>query len=246
MDQHETTYPVPQAVAGPDHLDAVARLHRLEKAHTRAGDELAAARRRLPAREVDGTLPLAGPDGPVTLLDAFQGRRQLVAYYFMWHRAEHASEVCEGCTFYTSQLRELAHLHSRDTTFAVLCQGPFPESDRYREFMGWEVPWYSALESRDELLAGREIGMFYLVCYVRSGDRVFETYYTSGRGVEAMDNSYGLLDLTVYGRQEPWEDSPAGWPQAWGANGGHPYRLDGRPISQWARLTDGRSDSLVP
>ncbi|WP_026877028.1 DUF899 family protein [Jiangella gansuensis] len=226
------------------------QLRTREKAHSREGDAIAAARRRLPMVEVDAGSALVGPNGPTTLLDAFDGRRQLIAYYFMWHEGATTAEVCEGCTFYTGQVRELSILHSRDTTFAVLCQGPYQESVRYRDFMGWDVPWYSAQESVGELLAGRQVGMFYLVCYLRSGDRVFETYSTSGRGVEAMDNSYRLLDLTVYGRQELWQDSPAGWPQPWSnpnleeSKGGHPhpYRLHGRPIAQWARLEAGRSD----
>jgi hypothetical protein len=88
-------------------------------------------------------------------------------------------------------------------------------------------------------------GLFHLVCYVRDGDRVFETYWTTGRGVEAMDYSYALMDLTVYGRQERWEDSPAGWPQPWPVDG-HTTRIDGRPIAQWPRLAAGRSDDLGP
>jgi predicted dithiol-disulfide oxidoreductase (DUF899 family) len=212
-----------------------------EKAHTREGDAIAASRRRLPMVEVDANLTLTGPDGPVTLLEAFEGRRQLIGYYFMWHPGCSAADVCEGCTFYTGQLRELSVLHSRDVTFAVLCQGPYEESVRYRDFMGWDVPWYSAQESVAELLAGRQVGLFHLVCYVRDGDRVFETYWTTGRGVEAMDNSYGLLDLTVYGRREPWEDAPEGWPEPWT---GHPYRMNGRPIAQWGRLAAGHSDYL--
>ena len=79
--------------------------------------------------------------------------------------------------------------------------------------MGWDMPWYSAQASLGALLAGRQIGLFHLVCYLRDGDRVFETYWTTRRGVEAMDYSYALMDLTVYGRQETWEDSPPGWPQ---------------------------------
>lgn len=221
------------------------RLRLREKAHTREGDAIAAARRRLPMVEVDPDQELVGPDGSVTLLDAFEGRSQLVAYYFMWRNGRPAEEQCEGCTFYTGQLRELAHLHSRDTTFAVLCQGSYAESVRYRDFMGWDLPWYSAEPSLDSLLVGREIGLFHLVCYVRDGDSVFETYWTNGRGVEAMDNSYGLLDLTVYGRREPWEDSPPGWPQPWGSEGGHVYRLNGRPIAQWARVEAGHSDDLT-
>ena len=223
------------------------QLRAREKTHTREGDAIAAARRRLPAVEVDADLTLVGPNGPTTLLAAFEGRSQLVAYYFMWHHPSSAADVCEGCTFYTGQVRELSILHSRDATFAVLCQGPYSESIRYRDFMGWDMPWYSAEESVAELLVGRQIGMFYLVCYVREGDRVFETYSTSGRGLEAMDNSYGLLDLTRFGRQEPWEDSPEGSPQEWGSESGnpHPYRVNGRPIAQWTRLSAGHQDPLA-
>ena len=148
----------------------------------------------------------------------------------------------EGCTFYTSQVRELSFLHSRDVTYAVFCQGPYEESARYGDFMGWEMPWYSAEDSLDTLLVGRRVGMMHIVCYLRQGSKVFETYWTTRRGVEAMDNSYRLLDLTVYGRQERWEDSPAGWPQ-WPERE-HPYRTDGRPIVQWPRLKAGYSDDL--
>jgi predicted dithiol-disulfide oxidoreductase (DUF899 family) len=113
-----------------------------EKAHTRESDAIAAARRRLPMVEVNAGTPLIGPRGPLTLLDAFEDRRQLIAYYFMWHIGHSAADQCEGCMLYTSQVRELGLLDSRDVTFAVLCQGPYQESVRYREFMGWDVPWY--------------------------------------------------------------------------------------------------------
>lgn len=225
-----------------------------EKTHTREGDAIAAARRQLPMVEVEAGLELIGPRGSTSLIEAFEGRRQLIAYYFMWNPGRPAPEQCEGCTFFTSQVRELAYLHARDVTFAVLCQGrncavegaepqaSYDESLRYRDFMGWDVPWYSAQPSLDALLIGRRPGLYHLVCYVRHGERVFETYWTTGRGVEVMDQTLGLLDRTVFGRQEPWEDSPDGWPrdadyQSW--------RRNGRPISQWSRLEAGRDDSLV-
>jgi predicted dithiol-disulfide oxidoreductase (DUF899 family) len=213
-----------------------------EKAHTREGDAIAAARRRLPMVEVDATTRLVGADGPVPLLDVFEGRTQLVASYHMWHTGRTAADQCEGCTFFTGQVLELSYLHSRDVTFAVFCQGPFEESSRYRDFMGWEAPWYSVPgESLDSLVAGRAFGM--KACYLRQGDRVFETYWTTGRGVEAMAPSYGLLDMTVYGRQEIWEDSPGGWPQGFRTDGDQ-FRLDGRPTSQWSRLAAGRDEDL--
>ncbi len=213
-----------------------------EKAHTHHGDAIAAARRRLPMVEVDGATPLIGGHGGVTLLDAFEGRRMLIAYFFMWHTGRPAPEQCEGCTWVTSQVRELSYIHSRDVTFAVFCQGPYHESARYRDFMGWEVPWYSVQDSLGVLLAPpKRTGMMHLVCYLRQGDNVFETYWTTRRGVEVMDNSYRLLDLTVYGRQETWEDSPRGWPQ----NGIlETLRVDGRPRPHWSRLKAGYSDDL--
>jgi Bacterial protein of unknown function (DUF899) len=111
--------------------------------------------------------------------------------------------------------------------------------------MGLDMPWYSALPSLETLLAGRTVNRFCLVCYLRRGDRVFETYWTNGRGVEAIENSYSLLDLTVYGRQEMWEDSPDGWPRQQEITGEeHSFRLKGRPILQWSRLEAGRSDDL--
>ncbi|HEV2619304.1 MAG TPA: DUF899 family protein [Acidobacteriaceae bacterium] len=211
-----------------------------EKAHTHEGDAIAAARRRLPMVEIDPGTKLIGERGPVTLLDAFEGRGQLIAYYFMWHAGKPAPEQCEGCTWVTSHVRELSYLHVRDVTYATFCQGPYEESARYREFMGWEMPWYSApRESLETLLIGRTVNRMHIVCYLRQGSKVFETYWTTSRGVEVMDNSYHLLDLTVYGRQEKWEESPAGWPK--GANF---TRSNGRPTAQWARVKAGYSDDL--
>lgn len=235
---------LPQAV---DRATFQARLDDLrvrEKAHTREADAIAAARRRLPMVEVDAGTELIGPDGPLTLLDAFEGRKQLMAYYFMWHPGHPAPEQCEGCTWCNNEVSELSYLHSRDITYAVLCQGPYPESRRYRDFMGWEMPWYSAQDSLDTLLVGRHIGTMHLVCYVRDGDRVFETYWTTLRGVEVMDSSHHLMDLTVYGRQEFQEDSPSGWPQHWAVDSSN-IRSNGRPIAQWSRVEAGRSDGLT-
>lgn len=214
-----------------------------EKAHTREGDAIAAARRRLPMVEIDGATPVFGERGTVTLLDTFEGRRMLIAYYFMWNAVRPAPEQCEGCTFFTTQVRELSDIHSRDVTYATFCQLPYDESVRYRDFMGWTLPWYSAKGSLATLLAGRQIGMMRLVCYLRHDSKVFETYWTWLRGVEAMDNSYRLLNLTVYGRQVKWEDSPIHWPQPWG-DGKQRMRVDGRPISQWQQLETGHSDNL--
>ncbi len=254
------TIPVPAGASLPETVDRqtfeaeIARIRAREKMHTREGDAIAAARRELPMVEMDASTELIGRDGPVTLLDAFDGRRQLIAYYFMWHHGHPAAEQCEGCTWNNTQVSERSYLHSRDITYAVLCQGPYDVSSRYRDFMGWDLPWYSAEANLDTLLVGRQIGSMHIVCYVREGDRVFETYWTTGRGVEVVDYNYALMDLTVYGRQEPWEDSPPSWPQrctttrtAAGAPDWPPVSdwPAGRPIPHWSRLEAGRSDDLT-
>ena len=155
---------VPQVVDRSRFQAEIDALRLREKAHTHEGDLIAAARRRLPMVEMDPSITLIGQSGPVTLLDAFEGRRQLIAYYFMWHTGRPAPEQCEGCTWVTTQVRELSYLHSRDVTFAVFCQGPYGESARYRDFMGWEMPWYSAQGSLETLLIGRRVGRMHLVC----------------------------------------------------------------------------------
>jgi predicted dithiol-disulfide oxidoreductase (DUF899 family) len=236
VNTHRTS-PAPAAVDRATWQAELDALRVREKAHSREGDAIAAARRRLPMVEVDATIPVIGAHGPVPLLEVFEGRQQLIAYYHMWHSGHPAAEQCEGCTFFNGQVRELSYLHACDITYATLCQGPYDASVRYRDFMAWDVPWYSVQDSRDALMAGR--GPFILACYLREDDRVFETYWTTGRGVEVMDYTYGLLDRTVYGRQEAWEDSPEGWPQITSSQ-----RTEGRPTAQWSRLEEGRSDDL--
>ena len=244
MMTEDTRSAMPPIVDRSAWQEQIAALRMREKAHTREGDAIAAARRKLSMVEVDPKAPLVGARGAVTLLDAFEGRSQLYASYHMWHTAAAAADQCEGCTFFSGHVLELGYLHSRDVTFAVFCEGPFEEINRYREFMGWEQPWYAVPEGSLERIApGGHFGM--KACYLRDGDRVFETYRTTGRGCETMGNSYQMLDMTVYGRQEPWEDSPEGWPRRFDSTrGGNQFRLDGRPIAQWSRIAAGRSDHL--
>ena len=242
MTAHKDEFPAPPVVDRSVFQAELDALRLREKAHTHEGDAITAARRRLPMVAVDSATPLIGERGAATLLDAFEGRRMLIAYYFMWNAGQPAPAQCEGCTWVTSHIRELSYVHARDATFAVFCQGPYEESAKYRAFMGWEMPWYSPPQSSLEtLLVGRRVGMMHIVCYLRRGSDVFETYWTTRRGVE-VDNSYRLLDLTVYGRQEAWEDSPKGWPQR--LKGSEVTRTDGRPTAQWSRLKAGYSDDL--
>jgi len=200
-----------------------------EKAHTREGDAIAAARRRLPMVEVPADATVVGAAGPVPILDVFEGRRLLVAYFHMWHDGNPWPGQCEGCTFCASQMQRPEYVNSRDITLAVLCEGTYEESRPYADFLRYVTPWYSARDS--SLVAGRGFG--FLAFYVRDDEgRVFETYWTTDRGVEAILWSYALMDRTAFGRQEAWEDSPQGWPRV--PEGEHQWRVGGRPTAQWA------------
>lgn len=204
-----------------------------EKAHTRAGDALAAARRRLPITRV-GPVRLVGPDGEIPLARAFEGRRQLVTYSFMWHHGMAHHSQCQGCTFSISQVSDgmRAYLAERDVTFAVLSEGTWDELAAYRDFMGWAMPWYSVERALDDpaVAGGGQLRSF--VC---EGDDVYLAWETVARGTEVLDMVNGLLDRTVLGRQEQWEDSPAGWPQT---PTGRWWRRDGRPVAQWLRTDE--------
>ena len=181
-----------------------------EKAHTREGDAIAAARRRLPMVELDGTVEVTGADGPVPFLDLFQGRDELVVYHSMWYDGAPHQGQCEGCTFNLWHMNDAVYLNARGVSFAVLTSGPWDEVAPYVEFMGYTQPWYSVQGVEAALVA--EEG--HIICYLRDGDRVFLTYSTTGRGNEPADGSLGLLDMTPYGRREAWEDDPEGWPEA--------------------------------
>ena len=237
-----TTAALPPVVDRDAYQAEVDALRIREKAHTHEGDAIAAARRRLPMVEVDAGLTLTGPNGRLTLLDAFEGRMQSIAYYFMWHPGHPAAEQCQGCTWCNSTSENCPTGTPAASRTPSSARSGTPKASATAISWAGRCLWYSAVDSLDELLVGRKINMMHIVCYVRDEDRVFETWWTTIRGVEAMDNSYSLMDLTVYGRQEAHEDSPAGWPQQWEVGG---LTADGRPISQWSRLEAGRSDELT-
>jgi len=228
---------LPPVVDRDTWLRARAALLPREKAHTRAGDALAASRRRLPMVEVDATVELVGPDGPRSVLAMFEGRDQLLVCKHMWHSGAGFEGQCRGCTATVWNFQDATYLEARGVSFAIWCEGPYDEFAPYREFMGYTVPWYSV-----HGVDSPGISDGWITTYLRVGDRVFQTYETDGRGCEVMMPALQLLDLTVYGRQEEWEDSPDGWPQdptqSW-------FRRDGRPVPQWTRpgVTPVRADA---
>lgn len=213
MAEHEPV-PSPKVVAEGDWLTQRKALLEQEKELTRQLDRVNAARRRLPMVKLDKTYTLEGPNGKATLLDLFEGRRQLIVYHFMFDPAW--EKGCPGCTGYVDALGDLSMLGKRETSFAVISRAPLAKLEAYKKAKGWDRPWYSSFGSdfnQDFRVTDEKGEKHGLSVFFRIDRNVFHTYSTYQRGTESLTDSYALLDRTPYGRQEDFEDSPPGWPQ---------------------------------
>ncbi len=185
-----------------------------EKKLTRARDALAAQRRRMPWMAVEKKYEFDGPQGKVSLLDLFDGRRQLIIYRAFFEPGvvgwpEHA---CVGCSMVADQVAHPAHLNARDTTLAFASRAPQRDIDRLKARMGWQfIPWYTITDGFDKDFGVDE--WHGTNAFISNGDRVFRTYFINSRGDERMGNTWNYLDITPLGRQEEWEDSPKDYPQ---------------------------------
>jgi predicted dithiol-disulfide oxidoreductase (DUF899 family) len=213
----------PEVVSEEEWKAALAEVTEKEKAHLREGDALAAERRRLPMVAIEKDYAFDGPDGKVGLLEVFEGRPQLILYHFMYGPS--ADHGCDGCAMFVDNLGHPAHLRGRDTSIALVSRAPLEKLEAFKQRMGWDLPWYSSFESdfNPDFGVGLEEPdperyqdgeMFGLSVFVRDGDRVYRSYFTSQRGVEPLSSNWALLDLTPLGRQEEWEDTPEGRPQS--------------------------------
>jgi predicted dithiol-disulfide oxidoreductase (DUF899 family) len=226
----------PKVVSQAEWNAAHAELLKKEKDFTRQRDALAAERRRMPWLAVEKTYEFEGPKGKASLLDLFEGRRQLILYraffepgVFGW--PDHA---CRGCSLGADQVSHLSHLNARDTTLAWASRAPQKDIERLKARMGWEMPWYTLTDSFDvdfgvDQWHGHN-------AFFRDGDKVFRTYFINNRGDEAMGSVWNYLDITPLGRQESWEDSPEGYPQTapykwwnWHDN----YAAEAAPDARW-------------
>jgi predicted dithiol-disulfide oxidoreductase (DUF899 family) len=208
-----------------------------EKAHTKEYDRINAKRRRLPMVKVEKEYRFTGPDGEKTLEDLFDGQTQLIVYHFMYGPDD---TPCPGCTSYVDAIGDLSTLSERNTSMVLVSRGPYEKLAAYQEEKGWTIPWYSSADSDfnydyevtldpsrgpvrynyksredKEWLAkiDKPIEMPGTSVFFRIGHDIYHTYSTFERGGEALCDSYRLLDITPYGRQEDFEDSPEGWPQ---------------------------------
>ena len=186
-----------------------------EKELTHAHDALAAERRRMPRMAIEKAYEFVGPEGPVSLLGLFEGRRQLIVYRFFFEPGVDGwpDGGCTGCSRLADQMTHPAHLNARDITLALVSRAPQPDIKRYRARMGWEVlPWYTITDDFDADF-GVDEWHATLVFFRDDEDRIFLTYLLDGRGDEGVGGVYSYLDITPLGRQEEWEDSPEGYPQ---------------------------------
>lgn len=182
-----------------------------EKEATRALDALAARRRRLPMARFANGYAFDTPTGRKTLLDLFEGRGQLVVYQFMDLGPD---DYCPGCTSFTNNIPVVGpeRLAERGVTWVTVSNMPLAQIEKYKAQMGWTVPFVSShgTSFADDCGAGPG---FMLSVFLRDGEDVYRTYNTTSRGVDRLLWVHNVLDLTPYGRQEDWEDSPPGWPQ---------------------------------
>ncbi len=240
MTMTDTTIAHPDIASRDEWLAERKKLLGHEKEATKQRDRVNAERRRLPMVKIDKEYTFDGSDGPRSLLDLFDGRRQLIVYHFMFD--PEWDKGCPGCTGFVDALGDLSMLSERDTSMVLISRAPLAKLEAYKKERGWSMPWLSSygsdfnydfhvtldeavapveynfrdkaeLEAREEetyFLKGEQHG---LSVFFRLDDDIFHTYSAYARGVEGLTDAYSLLDVTPYGRQEDWEDSPSGWPQ---------------------------------
>jgi predicted dithiol-disulfide oxidoreductase (DUF899 family) len=232
----------PPVVSREEWEEAWQQLLVKEKAMTRARDALAAERRRMPWLAVEKDYAFDGPYGRVSLLDLFEGRRQLIVYrafhepgVFGW--PDHA---CRGCSMVADQVAHPAHLNARGTTLAFASRAPQAEIVRLKARMGWEdIPWFTITDSFDKDFEVDEWHGHNV--FVRDGESIFRTYFINNRGDEQMGGTWNYLDITPLGRQEQWEDSPEGYPKTptykwW--NWHDSYVEGSAPDKKWVEVSD--------
>jgi predicted dithiol-disulfide oxidoreductase (DUF899 family) len=231
----------PKVVSADEWTKALEAMLVREKEVTRARDALAAERRRMPWTTVEKNYEFDGPNGRVRLLDLFEGRRQLIVYRAFFEPGVHGwpDHACRGCSLGADQVAHLAHLNARDTTLAYASRAGQEDIARLKKRMSWDIPWYTITDSFD-LDFGVDEWHGHNV-FFRDGDQIFRTYFINNRGDEAMGSTWSYLDLTPLGRQEVWEDSPAGYPQTppykwwnWHDN----YDAEAVPDQKWVEVSD--------
>jgi predicted dithiol-disulfide oxidoreductase (DUF899 family) len=247
MNTNKIPMSIAAVVSAQEWESARQRLLVQEKALTRARDALAAERRRMPWLAVEKAYAFEGPTGKASLLDLFDGRRQLIVYRAFFEPGvrgwpEHA---CPGCSMVADQVAHVAHLNARDTTLAFVSRAPQTDIDRLKRRMGWTMSWFTITDSFD---ADFGVGEWHGTnAFIRDGENVFRTYFVNNRGDEQMGSTWNYLDITPLGRQEVWENSPQGYPQTptykwW--NWHDSYVAGAEPDKKWVEVSDAGESAM--
>jgi predicted dithiol-disulfide oxidoreductase (DUF899 family) len=232
----------PPVVAAKDWDAARAAMLVKEKAMTRAHDALSAERRRMPWMAVEKDYVFDTPQGKASLLDLFEGRRQLIVYRAFFEPGVHGwpEHACIGCSMVADQVSDLSHLNARDTTLVFASRAPQTDIARLKAEMGWQqIPWVTLTDRFD---ADFDVDEWHgHNAFIRDGDKIYRTYFINSRGDEAMGTVWSYLDMTALGRQEKWEDSPQGYPQErpykwW--NWHDSYKPGAAPDPEWIAVSD--------
>lgn len=211
----ESKVGIPNVVSEEEWIRELGQLRLAEKRLTDERDIIAAKRRRMPMYKIENNYLFDTSEGEKSLLSLFEGRRQLVVYHFMYHINE--DQFCVGCSMFADQVANLAHLHARNTSFVMVSRAPLERIEDHRLRMGWEVPWVSSLSSEfnfDFGISSENQENFGLSVFFRDADTIYRSYFTNKRGIETLGTTWSLLDVTPWGRQETWENSPARFPQS--------------------------------
>lgn len=219
----------PRVVPAAEWVAARKELQAAEEEAVRRLEEIASRRREMPAVRIEKDYVFEGPHGKASLPDLFEGRAQLIVQHFMFDPAW--DEGCPVCSFQADSVGDLAHLHARDTTFAVVSRAPISKIEPFRRRMGWTFPWYSSYGSdfnydfhvtHDETVTPTEYNFrtaqelidmgepFFarpgeqggVSVFLRDGDTVLRTWSGYGPVTGLLCGTDMLLDLTPLGRQD--------------------------------------------
>lgn len=205
---------VPETVSREQWLIARKEFLVKEKELSRARDAVSRARRELPRVLMGTDYVFETEDGPKTLVDLFDGRRQLIVYHVMQPPPD--QEFCPSCAFWIDGMGDPAHLQARDTTLVLECPVPLERFGRFWKRMGWTVPFVSSEGTtfKQDLMFALDRDYLQppgISAFIREGEDVLHAYSTHQRGSDLLNSTYNYLDITPLGRQ----DAELGFKQSW-------------------------------
>ncbi len=205
-----------QIVSQDEWIKASQALLKKEKEFTQLREQMAEERRKLPWVKVEKEYVFEEPAGKVTLADLFAGRSQLVVQHLMF--GPDWNEACPACSYWADNFNGIdMHLAARDTSFVAVSRGPLDKLMAYKKRMGWTFRWVSSLDNDFNFDFGVSLNpgdkynfgtmdakgeMPGVSAFRREDGAIYRTYSTYARGLDLLNGTYHLLDITSKGRDE--------------------------------------------